>query len=632
MTIGDEVKTARDQESSTVPSNSIKRPQSRTEDRRMYTFGPFRLDAGTRRLLCGGEPVALTAKAFDTLLALVEHRGRLVEKDELMQWLWPDRAVEDANLTQTVFLLRKVLGESPGEHRYIATIPRRGYQFVASVQEVAAVEPATASASPELPGSRPAEAAAMPSLAVLPFTSLAPESGDEVFGLGLADALTTRLGNLGAKIIVRPTSAVRSYVSTSPGAVAAGRELAVDTVLEGSVQRVGERIRVSVQLVSVQTAAAIWGERFDEKFTDIFSVEDSISERIAAALAANLTGAEKRRLTKRYTDSPTAYESYWKGRFHWNRRTAGDRQKAVRHFEVAIEQDPDYALAFSGLADCYALLGSAGYDAEPRRELLAKARTAAMKAIAIDQDLAEAHTSLGLVKFRMDWAWAEAEHAFRHAIELNPGYASAHHFLSLLLCALGRTEEAIATIRQARDLDPLSLIIGTAVGRVHHFARQYDVAIEECRKAREMDPGFAGAHLDLGLACVQKSMLHEAIAELRQALTLSDSQSLALAVLGYGLARAGDTSAAVDVLAQLHERPKRRDVPALHAAYVQIGLGNFEQAFDDSGGGARRFRRHEFRGDGRRPTHLPSSPRPSARGAALARAWPEDDLGATHGH
>jgi len=393
MTTGDEVKTARDQESSTVPSNSIKKSQSRTEDRRMYEFGPFRLDAGTRRLLCGGEPVALTAKAFDTLLTLVEHRGRLVEKDELMQWLWPDRAVEDANLTQTVFLLRKVLGEGPGEHTYIATIPRRGYQFVAAVQEVAAVEPATASASIEFPGSKPAEAAAMPSLAVLPFTSLASQSGDEVFGLGLADALTTRLGNLGAKIIVRPTSAVRSYVSTSPGAVAAGRELAVDTVLEGSVQRVGERIRVSVQLVSVQTAAAIWGERFDEKFTDIFSVEDSISERIATALAAKLTSAEKRRLTKRYTDSPTAYESYWKGRFHWNRRTAGDLQKAVRHFEVAIEQDPDYALAFSGLADCYALLGSAGYDAEPRRELLAKARAAAMKAIAIDQDLAEAHTS-----------------------------------------------------------------------------------------------------------------------------------------------------------------------------------------------------------------------------------------------
>ncbi len=215
MTIGDEVKTARDQESSTVPSNSIKKSQPRTEDRRMYEFGAFRLDAGTRRLLCGGEPVALTAKAFDTLLALVEHRGRLVEKDELMQWLWPDRAVEDAYLTQTVFLLRKVLGESPGEHRYIATIPRRGYQFVASVQEVAAVEPATASASTAFTGSKPAEAAAMPSLAVLPFTSLAPESGDEVFGLGLADALTTRLGNLGAKIIVRPTSAVRSYVSTS---------------------------------------------------------------------------------------------------------------------------------------------------------------------------------------------------------------------------------------------------------------------------------------------------------------------------------------------------------------------------------------------------------------------------------
>jgi tetratricopeptide (TPR) repeat protein len=232
------------------------------------------------------------------------------------------------------------------------------------------------------------------------------------------------------------------------------------------------------------------------------------------------------------------------------------------------------------LADCYTLLGSAGYDAQPPRESLAKARNAAMKALEIDDGLAEAQTSLALVRFRMDWDWAGAESAFKRAIELNPGYPSTHHFFSLLLCALGRTDEAIASIRRAQELDPLSLIIGTAAGRVHHFARQYDRAIEECRKTLEMDPGFAGAHLDFGLVCLQKSMFDEAIDELRQALTLSGGRSLAVAVLGYAYALAGKRVAALQMLDQLRTRASRHDVSSLHAAYVQIGLGNVDSAFE----------------------------------------------------
>jgi tetratricopeptide (TPR) repeat protein len=269
-----------------------------------------------------------------------------------------------------------------------------------------------------------------------------------------------------------------------------------------------------------------------------------------------------------------------KGRFHWNRRTEGDLKKAIAHFERAAERDPNYALAYSGLADCYTLLGSAGYDAETPREALAKARGAAMKALEIDQDLAEAQTSLGLVRFRMDWDWGGAESAFRRAIELSPGYASAHHFLSLVLSALGRVDAAVASIRRARELDPLSLIIGTAVGRVHHFARQYDTAIEECRKTLEMDPAFAGAHLDLGLALLQKSMFSEAIGELSQALTLSAGRSIALAVLGYAYALAGDRVAGLQMLDQLHDRARRYDISSLHMAYVHIGLGNVDRAFE----------------------------------------------------
>ena len=565
-------------------SKTLKRGS--VEGKRIYEFGPFRLDSGTRRLLRDGQPVAITAKAFDALLALVENYGRLVEKDELMGWLWPDTIVEEANLTQTIFILRKVLGESPGEQNYIATIPRRGYQLVAPVREAPLTDrPAAVRSSPlaavEIGTTSVRSEAALPmrSLAVLPFTSLAPGGFDEYLGLGMADALITRLGNI-RQIVVRSTSSVRRYVGVSPDAVSAARELSVDAVLEGSVQRAGERIRVSVQLISVQNASPIWGDRFDEKFTDIFSLEDSISQRIAGALSATLTREEKRRLTKRYTEDPVAYESYLKGRFHWNRRTEGDLKKAIAHFERATEHDPNYALAYSGLADCYTLLGSAGYDAETPHEALAKARGAAMKALEIDQDLAEAQTSLGLVRFRMDWDWLGAEVAFRRALELNSGYASALHFLSLLLSALGRADEAIASIKRAREFDPLSLIIGTAVGRVHHFARQYDTAIEECRKTLELDAAFAGAHLDLGLALLQKSMFGEAIGELRQALTLSAGRSIALAVLGYAYALAGDRAAGLQMLDQLHDRARRYDISSLHVAYVHVGLGNVDQAFE----------------------------------------------------
>lgn len=556
------------------------------EGTRVYEFGPFRLDSGARRLLRDGQPVALTAKAFDALLALVENYGRLVEKDELMRWLWPDTIVEEANLTQTIFILRKVLGESPGEQNYIATIPRRGYQLVAPVREAPLTDRSAAVRSSPLAAVeigrtsvRSEAALPMRSLAVLPFTSLVPGGFDEYLGLGMADALITRLGNI-RQIVVRSTSAVRRYVGVSPDAVSAARELSVDAVLEGSVQRAGERIRVSVQLISVQNASPIWGDRFDEKFTDIFSLEDSISQRIAGALSATLTGEEKRRLTKRYTEDPMAYEAYLKGRFHWNRRTEGDLKKAIAHFERATERDPNYALAYSGLADCYTLLGSAGYDAEIPHEALAKARGAVMKALEIDQDLAEAQTSLGLVRFRMDWDWVGAEVAFRRALELNSGHASALHFLSLLLSALGRADEAIASIQRAREFDPLSLIIGTAVGRVHHFARQYDAAIEECRKTLEMEPAFAGAHLDLGLALLQKSMFGEAIGELSQALTLSADRSIALAVLGYAYALAGDKVAGLQVLDQLHDRARRYDISSLHMAYVHVGLGDVDRAFE----------------------------------------------------
>jgi len=542
------------------------------ERKPFYEFGAFRVDPGKRLLLRDGQPVPLTAKAFDTLLALIENRGRVLEKHELMRLVWPDTVVEESNLSQNVFTLRRVLGEQPHEHLYIATIPRRGYQFVAEVRQTPATT-GTAAAGPP-PGYHTPR-----SLAVLPFISLGPKDTDEYLGLGMADALITRLGNI-RRIIVRPTSAVRAYVGQTPDPVAAGRSLGVDMVLEGSIQRAGERIRVTVQLVSVHAGAPVWGERFDERLPDLFAVQDSISLRLAAALVSTLTAEEKVRIGRRHTEDHDAHDAYLKGRYHWNTRTEDGLKKAVRHFDQAIARDPRYALAYAGLADCYTLLGSAGYGALPAKEALARARAAAVKALDIDPELAEAHTSLALVKFRLDWDWAAAETEFRRAVQLNPGYASAHHFYGLYLSAVGRATEAIASLRLAQELDPLSLIIGAALGRAFHFARQCDPAREQYLKTLEMDADFAEAHMNLALVYAQGSRFAEAADELRRAMAIAGRRPLLQAILGYVYGLSGDRERAERTLDELHALSVEGPVPTLYLVYPHIGLGEAARAFE----------------------------------------------------
>jgi DNA-binding winged helix-turn-helix (wHTH) protein/tetratricopeptide (TPR) repeat protein len=542
------------------------------ERKPFYEFGAFRIDPGKRLLLRDGHPVPLTAKVFDTLLVLVENRGRVVEKDELMRLVWLGTVVEESNLSQNVFTLRKVLGEMPHDHRYIATIPRRGYQFVAEVRQT----PPTAGAALAGPASSAPPAR---SLAVLPFISLGPPDTDDYLGLGMADALITRLGNL-RRILVRPTSAVRAYVGQTPDPVTAGRSLGVDMVLEGAIQRAGERIRVTVQLVSVGAGAPVWGERFDERLTDIFAVQDSISLRLAAALVLTLSAEERVRIERRYTDDHEAHDAYLRGRHHWNTRTDEGLRKAIGHFEQAIARDPRYALAHAGLADCYTLLGSAGYGALPPKEALSRARAAAVEALAVDPELAEAHTSLALVKFRLDWDWAGAEAEFRRAIQLNPGYASAHHFYGLYLSAMGRSAEAIASLRMAQELDPLSLIIGAALGRAHHFARQPQEAREQYRKTLEIDPDFAEARMNLGLLHAHQSRYDEAGEELQCAMVVAGRRPLLQSILAYIHGLSGQTERAQGTLDELARLAEQGRVPVLFLVYPLIGLGEMERAFE----------------------------------------------------
>ena len=526
-----------------------------------YEFGPFRLDAKERLLLHDGEIVPLTPKAFDMLLALVENSGHLLEKKELMQRLWPDSFVEEGSLAQNISLLRKALGESESQ-KFIETVSRRGYRFVASV----------ILSKPEQIADR-----TIKSIAVLPFKSLGVGGGDEYLGIGIAETLTTRLSSL-KLLTVRATSAVLKYASSEKETVVAGRELEVDTVLEGSIRRLGEQVRVTARLVSVRDGSLLWADKFDEDFTDIFKVEDSISSKVTGALALKLSGEEQKRLTKRYTDNAEAYQFYLKGRYFWNKRTEDGFNRGIAQFKQAVEKDSNYALAYAGLADSY--IGLTFYSFTAPSETMPKAKEAAMNALAIDNALAEAHASLAHVLMNYDWNWSEAEKEFKLSIELNPDYATAHQWYAVhYLTARGRPEEALQEMKRALELEPTSLVMNTFMGATLYFAGRYNEAIEQCRRTIEMDPNFAVAHWHLGVAYEQKEMFDDAIAEFQKATTLSGGSPLMKASLGHAYAKANKKDEAIMILDELKELSKQRYMSSYEAAAIYVALGENEQAF-----------------------------------------------------
>jgi tetratricopeptide (TPR) repeat protein len=405
---------------------------------------------------------------------------------------------------------------------------------------------------------------------------LKPEGGDEVLEVGLADALITRLSNI-KRIIVRPTSAVLRYAGPSTLDLgSAGRELGVDALLSGHVQQEGDRIRVTVQLVRVADGATLWAESFNDSFTNIFAVQDSISEKVTHALALELTGEERRMVTKRYTENTEAYQEYLKGRWFWNKRTEETIKKGIECFARAAQMDPNYAQAYAGIAESYAILNM--YSVNRSEDAFPKARDAALKALALDDALAEAHNALGLVKEQYEFDWSGAEVEFKRAIELNPNYATAHQWYSEYLAFLGRTEESLGQIKRAYELDPTSLIITTTLGFPYMCARRCDQAIEEFQKALEMDLRFPLTRYYMGNCYVQKGMLEEAVAEYRQAVAHSRGSAMFVAGLGYALAASGRKDEALWLLNELLERSKNHNISATSIAEIYAGLGERDQA------------------------------------------------------
>ena len=423
----------------------------------------------------------------------------------------------------------------------------------------------------------PSPSATTQSIAVLPFKPLVAGDRDEALELGVSDTLISGLSRL-RQLTVRPISAVRRYTDLETDALAAGRELRVESVLDGNIQRAGDRIRISARLVRVDDGVTLWAETFDEKFTDIFTVQDSISQKIVEALALQMTGVERGQLTKRYTANTEAYQLYLRGRFFWNKLTRDGLQKSLDFYSQAIEIDPGYAVAYAGLADSYNLLGSYGFW--PMKESHPKARSAAEKALALDTDLAEAHTSLAAVLADYYWEWPAAEKHFNLALALNPNYPLAHSWYSQQLARMGRLDESVQEAKTAQTLDPLSSNADSHLGLALYRARRFDEAAASLQKTLEFNPQALDAHIFLGFVYVQQRRNEEAIGEFKIVAEMSQRNPSMRALLGYAYASGGQGDEARAILKEFDSQTGKQPVSQIEIAMIHIALGELDQAFE----------------------------------------------------
>ncbi|HEX5176044.1 MAG TPA: winged helix-turn-helix domain-containing protein, partial [Chthoniobacteraceae bacterium] len=502
----------------------------------VYEFGDFRLDPAQHQLArCDGTPVRLKPRVFDTLLFLVENHGAVLDKERLMEAIWPDSLVEENNLTQNISALRRILDDTPQSHRVIVTVPGRGYRFAAEVKKSRV-------------WGRNGMALARRTLAVLPFKPLMGEDRDESLELGMADTLIVRLSNI-REIVVRPLGAVRRYVELDQEPRLAGRELDAESVLDGCIQKADGDVRVTVRLLDVASGQALWAGSFNERFTNIFDVQDAISEKVVAALSLQLSLEERFRLMKRYTESVKAYDLYLLGRHSWNKITPPEIRKSIGFFKQALALDPNYALAHAGLAEAYYTLPITS-DVPPK-EAFPEAKAAAHRAVEIDGALSHPHACLAFIHFWFDWDWAGAEREARRAIELDPHSGLAYLAHAHLLSNLGRHAEALGEMARARELEPLSLIINVLEGQCFYYAGRDEEALACVRRTLEIEPHFWVAHLTLGKVHLRQLEYAKAQTAFTRARQFSGDNSEAISMLGYTLARAGDEAGARAVLDEM---------------------------------------------------------------------------------
>jgi TolB-like protein/DNA-binding winged helix-turn-helix (wHTH) protein len=585
--------------------------------RSAFTFGPFRLDAKDLVLNRGDTEIPLTRKAAETLLVLVENAGHVMGKETLLERVWPGTFVNEATLAQNVLTLRKALGKQASGEDYIGTVPKRGYRFEAAVTESTPADPAVRPSrlSPEplgawraapsfrhatlygllsvvvviaisavyfmraqrVPTARNIAPTRIQSIAVLSLTNLSGDTSQDYLADGITEAITTDLAKFRSLRVVSRTSAMQFDGRKKPLAEIA-HELHVDAVVEGSVMRSGGRLRVTAQLIDVVNDRHIWAESYERELRDLMALQNDVARDIAEHVQAQITAQDRQRLSIARPLNPAAHEEYLKGRFFWNKRTENGYLDAIDHFLRAIQIDPEYPEPHAGLADSYALLGSLGGASIPRRDAMNNARSIARKALELDPTMAEAHTSLAFVLMHYDWDFAAAEKEYLRAIDLNPNYPTAHQWYAVNLEATGRMDAALAELRHAQELDPLSLIISADIGGLLGGARRYEEATAQLQSTLKMDPNFLLAQLELATVFVYQQKYAEAIDHARKALALAPGSLWAECVLGTAYALRGQRDKAQKMMESI-QRSSHSKEAATYVATIATGLGDKDVAF-----------------------------------------------------
>jgi len=589
---------------------------------RRFKFGVFEADPRTGELTKLGKRVRLQEQPFQLLTMLLEKPGELVNREELRERLWPKTIVDfDHGLNKAISKVRDALGDSAENPRFIETVASRGYRFLADVAVVQDRQPqATAgdlAAGREAPGLAqppgagtsagwPAHAfgwklsgvvtalalavflswffyswrhprSTIHSLAVLPLENLSNDASQDYFADGMTDELITHLGQLSTIRVISRTSAMIYKNARKPLAEIA-RELNVDAVVEGSVLRSGERVRIDAQLIQVPVDRQIWAESYEGDFRDTLALQSKVARSIAQQIRATLNPREQVALEKSKAVNPEAYEAYLKGRYFWNKRTGDGLRTAIEYFKRAIEADPTYAEAYSGLADAYALSGDWEYGVLSPQDAFRKAKAAAAKALALDDSLGEAHTSLAFALDLYGWDWETAEKEYKLAIKLSPGYAIAHLWYAWHLILKGRNGEGLFELRKAESLDPLSLIISADMADALCITHLFDEAVQQSEKTLRMDPNFAIGHYELGQALEQKHLHDQAIAEFQKAIEISGHSGVFDSSLAYVYAVLGRKEEAIKIAKDLEAHRDQNPSAEANIALIYVGLGDQDQA------------------------------------------------------
>jgi len=569
-------------------------------------FGVFELDTRTGELRKAGSRIRLQDQPFKVLIALLERPADVITREELKRRIWPGDSFGDFDhaVNVAVAKLRTALGDSADVPRYVETLHRRGYRFIFPIMSASGPDAGVAAKDSDLhqysvrelpvdlerlhagldaasvrdPAQASDQNAEKMRLIVLPLENLDGNPEHEYFTDGLTEEMITQIGRLHPpRLGVIARSTTMRYKNVKKPIKEIGRELGVHYILEGGVRRAGDRVRVSVRLIQVSDETNLWAESYDRCLADVLQLQAEIARATASEIRLTLTRGQQLRLGGGRPVNPEAHDIYLKGRYCWNRRTEEGLTKAVNYFNQAISSDPEFAAAYSGLADAYSILGT--YGALSPNDAFLPAKAAAGRALEIDDTLAEAHTSLAWASFLFDWNWSVAEKEFDRAIELNPNYPTAHFWRGVYLTSMGRISEALVEMHRAQDLDPLSLPVVAIGGWIFCLSRQYDQALEQSQKALVMDPNYALAHSYLGKALEQKGMWKEAIAELHLGFTLSGGIPIHLAQKGHAYAVAGEKHKAEETLHELKNLAKTRYVSAIEVALVYAGLRDKRAAF-----------------------------------------------------